>query len=254
MLRLVTYCTNGAFMRRTLNLRCLPHGAAALVACIAAASPGPAGAALIQVADRAALGADLRVDWGLFGPAGSVVNAPVEQAVPPISVVARSSYVLARADEGTDYLGDFTRGDRMLRDAGSQSDSFSLSFPTPIAGLATQIDPTAQLGAFTGSFLVFSSTFAPLGTFAFSGTADDLQDGSAPVIGVRSDAADIGRIEFRIDQSRDINGISPFSGAVAINALDVRTAGQVPIPEPAGAALLGLGLLGLAAVRRGRPG
>lgn len=222
---------------------------AAFVVCIAAAMPMPADAALLPISTRTALGADISVDWGVFGSSGALLNTPDQRTVPPVTVVASSSQgQLSRLDEGAGYRGGFTAGERLLTDGGSQSDSFSLRFPTPIMGFATQVDPHYQLGAFTGSVVVYSTSFAPLGTFAFSGTANDAQDGSAPVVGVLSDAADIGRVEFRIDQDRAIGGILPYSGAVAINRFDIRAG--TAVPEPAGVALLGMGLLGFAAARR----
>ncbi len=212
-----------------------------------AATPGTAAASVVQYGSRAGfdtLGAFIPVDWGVFGPAGAVISTPDFRTVDGLTIgVGSSQGVLARHDEGIDFVGDFAPGDHLLTDAGSKSDSFIVSFGTPVRGFGTQIDPHYMTGLFSGVVDVFSAANALLYAAAFSGNATAAQDNSAPFVGVLSSLADISYAVFWINQPNPM--LPPQSGALAINRLDV-----IAIPEPTSLALSLAGLLGLAALRR----
>ena len=209
----------------------------------------PANAGLVVVNSRSAfdaMGAFVPVDWGVFGPAGTLISTPASQTVGPITVgVASSQGVLARHDEGTDYLGDFAIGDRLLTDGGSESDSFIVSFAAPVSGFGTQIEPHYIRGPFTGSIDVFSPVDVLLGTIPISGTATNAEDNSAPFFGIVSTTgADIGFASFIVDQPLPLLP----AGAVAINRLDV----LLGVPEPSSLAVVALGMAGIFGFRRVR--
>ena len=207
----------------------------------------PANAGLIVVNSRSAfdaLGSVVQVDWSVFGPTGTVISTPDSRTVGPITVgVASSEGVLARNDEGNTYLGDFAIGDHLLTDAGSESDTFIVSFAAPVLGFGTQIEPHYIRGPFTGDIEVFSPASVLIGNIPISGTATNAEDNSAPFFGIVSTTgADIGFAEFFVDQPPPLFP----AGAVAINRLDV----LLGVPEPSSLAVLALGIAGIFAFRR----
>jgi hypothetical protein len=224
---------------------CLTGCVFALAALVVA--PGISAASVIQYSSRAtfdALGPFIPVDWGIFGPAGTTISTPAYGTVDGLTIgVASSQGDLARHDEGTDFFGDFAVGDHLLTDAGSESDSFIVSFGTPVRGFGTQIDPHYITGPFTGEIDVFNSANVLLYTAPFSGVATTAQDNSAPFVGVESSSADISYAYFWINQSNP--DLPPRSGALAINRLDV-----LAVPEPASLALMLTGLTAIGVLRR----
>lgn len=224
---------------------CLTGGVVALAALVVA--PGTSAASVIQYSSRVtfdALGSFIPVDWGVFGPAGTVISTPAFSTVGGLSVgVTSSQGALARHDEGTDFFGNFAVGDHPVTDAGSESDSFIVSFGTPVRGFGTQIDPHYITGPFSGVVDAFSADNSLLYVAGFSGVATTAEDNSAPFVGVLSSSADISYAAFLINQPNP--NLPPRSGALAINRLDV-----LAVPEPASLVLMLAGLIGIGALRR----
>ncbi len=225
---------------------CLAGCAAACVGLLA--MPSTASASFIQYSSRPtfdSLGSFIPVDWGVFGPTGTGISTPDFRTVGGLTIgVSSSQGALARVDEGNGFTGDFAVGDHLLTDAGSKSDSFIVSFGTPVRGFGTQIDAHYILGAYSGFVDYFSSTNALLFTADYSGVATTAEDNSAPFVGVVSSSADISYAEFFINQP------SPLlpAGAVAINRLDVLSPSAVP--EPVSLALMLTGLVAIGVLRR----
>jgi hypothetical protein len=219
----------------------------AVMALVASAAL-PAQASFVQFNSRAAfdgLGPYIAVDWGVFGPAGTLISTPDSRVVGPLTVsVASSEGVLSRHDEGVGFTGTFSPGDHLLTDAGSLSDTFLVSFAAPVAGFGTQIVIHSRTGAYTGGVELFSASNTLLYTATFSGNNTGAEDNSAPFVGVLSDLPDISYLNFFIDQP----GFFPDrSGDLAINRLDVLQA----VPEPSMLGLLVI-VLAIAAFGYGR--
>jgi hypothetical protein len=212
--------------------------------------PHSADAALIVFNSRPAfdaLGQVTSVDWGVFDAGGTGISTPAFETVGPLTVGVHSTQgVLARKDEGTQFIGDFAVGDHLLTDGGSESDSFIVSFGAPVVGFGTQIEPDYIRGAFTGDIKVFSPTGVLLGDIPISGNATNAEDNSAPFYGIVSSIADIGFAEFLVDQQLPLLP----AGAVAINTMDVLM--DVLVPEPSSLALLATAIFGIIGFRRAR--
>jgi hypothetical protein len=226
---------------------CVGFGLTAFVA-----APKPAAASFIQYNSRAAfdaLGNPIGVDWGVFGPAGTTISTPDFRTVGDLTVgVASSQGVLDRVDEGNGYTGDFAPGDHLLTDGGSESDSFIVSFGTPVRGFGTQVEAHYISGPYTGEIEVFGTGDQLLYTADFSGDRTGAEDNSAPFVGVLSSVPDISFVAFLINQPPP--GPPPQSGAVVINRLDVLTA----VPEPMPLTLLFPVLAAMAVLQRRRGG
>ena len=174
-----------------------------------------------------------------------MISTPAFSTIGGLSIgVTSSQGALARYDEGTDFFGDFAVGDHPLTDAGSESDSFIVSFGTPVRGFRhPNRSPLHTTGPFSGEVDVFSATHALLYAAGFSVVATTAEDNSAPFVGVLSSSPDISFAAFLINQPNP--SLPPQSGALAINRLDVLVA-----PEPASLVLMLIGLIGVGALRR----
>jgi hypothetical protein len=202
----------------------------------------PADAAFVQYSNRAtfdALGPFVGVDWGVFGPDGTAISTPDSRTVGGIKVgVTSSQGVLQRYNEGTTFIGNFAVGDHLLGDAGSESDSFIVSFGSPVKGFGAQVDSHYISGPYSGRIDFFSATNVLLFSAPFSGTNTLAQDNTAPFVGVTSNLSNISYAAFLIDQSFDPN-LPPFAGSLLINRLDV-----IAIPEASALALMGAAFIG----------
>jgi len=217
-------------MRLSIKRACPP----VMAALLAAGLPVPAHAAFVQFNDRAtfdALGPFVGVDWGVFGPDGTVISTPDSRVVGGLTIgVGSSQGALQRYDEGTSFTGNFAVGDHLLGDAGSESDSFIVRFGPSVKGFGTQVDSHYIRGDYNGSIELFSASNVSLFTAPFSGTNTFAEDNTAPFVGITSDLANISYAIFTIDQSFDPN-IPAKAGSLLINRLDV-IAAKVPEPSP----------------------
>lgn len=192
-------------------------------------------------------GEHILVDWSDYGAPGDILSTPYGHDYPtnagPENVTVSSSQgALAIHQEGLDYTGDFSPGDFLLSDAGSESDSFLIHFSPAVLGFGFQIDPHYITGPWTGQ--IFLDVHYGL-TIPISGIANDAEDGSAPFIGFVNNRPGIGTIKISINQTDP--ALPPRAGALAINMLDVI------VPEPSSLSLAGgalLILVGLVFVRR----
>ena len=225
-------------MRLSVRRTCLSLAATFLAVGLSA----PANAAFIQYGSRTtfdALGPYVGVDWSAFGADGAVISTPDSRTVGGVTVgVSSSQGIVERYNEGSSFTGNFAVGDRLIGDAGSQSDSFIIRFGSPVQGFGTQIDSHYASGAYSGNVEVFSTSNALLFTAPFSGTNTFAEDNSAPFVGITSDIANISYAVFLLNQS---DPLPPIAGSVLVNRLDVLA---TRVPEASSLAVLGAGLLG----------
>jgi len=205
--------------------------AAAAVLLASVLTIGTSHATLIQVASRGALGANLQINWSVFGPANATLSCFCSAQTGGFTVsVNSSSGTVDRFNEGVPpYQGNFALGDALV----SQpfiSDEMTVGFTSnPVSAVGTQIQPLDFFGAFTGFMTVLIDDGSNQ-TFSVSGTSTAAEDNSAPFLGVVSTTADIIGVQFYADIG---NPNFPAAGNVAINQLDVRA-----VPEPSAALML----------------
>jgi hypothetical protein len=222
--------------------------AAAACAVFATAS----NASLVAYGSRAAFDAAYQnrttFDWGVFGPAGTIISTPDERMSNGVLIrVGSSEGVLARHDEGTGFSSDFLPGEHLLTDAGSQSDTFIVRFGNPIAGFGVQIEPDALSGPWTGSIDLFDSSDVNIGHIVIGGTRGTAEDGSAPFYGLVLDTGNLSYAMFWVDNPEIFPG---KSGSLALGRMEI-VAG---VPEAPALLLAGGGLLLLGVGSRRRQG
>jgi hypothetical protein len=145
------------------------------------------------------------------------------------------------------WVGNFSPGDGLLNTGvffTAPPETMRIDFSSPVFGAGAQITPNDPWGDFVARITVFDSGGTQLATFTEAGTSSGNADNSAIFIGALSDAANIARIEYRIDAYPAPPGPVPEFKDFSINRLDFRTSAGSPIPEPG--SLLVWSVLGLA--------
>jgi hypothetical protein len=192
----------------------------ALLSIVMAMAPLSAGAALTQITDRAALGRNDVIDWADLGPAGTTVSNPftissVGGMVTDVSKPAPQGAFQVYYQTTGGWLGNFAAGDAVLWSQGDAG-PIALEFAAPVEGAGAQLQMDS-FGAFTGVVTAYDSGGNPLGEFSLDGEViGDTGDGSAIFLGVRSDSADIARVEFWLEDGssfgiNDVDLVSPTS-------------------------------------------
>jgi len=199
-----------------------------LVLLLAALTAPAAWASLTLITDRAALGADMSVDWGVLGAApDTIVSNPFTLG----SVTVSMSGTFKRRDQGNggdDWNGNFSPGDRLIRTR-DKTGPMIITFSTPVYGAGANIQEDLH-GSFVAQIEIFSGSNS-LGILSLIGNSNGGNNGSAIFLGVSS-STPFTAINYLVT--------NPTNGDFAINQLGIRT---TPVPLPPSVLLFGTGLL-----------
>ena len=176
----------------------------------------PATADVTLITDRAALGGDDSVDWGVLGPVLTSVPNPFNifsNGGLGMLVSKASPGPFERRDQNNGWNGNFAPGDELIWTAFTVG-PMTIEFDSLVSGAGAQIQANV-FGNFTATIEAFDSGGMSLGSFNVDGVSNSNGDNSAIFIGVLSDSAEIKSISF---------DVSSGTGDFAINQMDLVTA------------------------------
>lgn len=187
------------------------------------------------------------IDWSQLGGTGATPPSPSAVTTTGLkgASVSSTGNALQRRDQGSGWFGNFAPGASLLHTAFVGPD-ITITFGTPVKGAGAQIQSNA-FGAFTAEVRAFDSGNSLIGTYSRNGLSNNNGDNSAIFIGLLSDLFDIKTLVFVLTAASQ----SPNDFAID-DLLIGEQASDVPLP---GAVLLlasGLGVFGIAGVRRRR--
>jgi hypothetical protein len=207
----------------------------------------PAWAVVIPVT-QAALAADDFVQWPQLGANGAIVASgsavtSVDGLTGTVSRVLGGN--LRRVDQVAGpppAPGSFPVGTPLITTL-VNSGGFEVTFATPIVGIGAFIENRSQ-GTFTSTLELFDAASLSLGSVSLASLVAARDPGTnTNFLGALSASQNVVRARFTTTASSPSGlGINDF----ALSQLELRTT----VSEPASLALLGAGLLGLAALRR----
>ena len=192
--------------------------------------PGGATGKITAYTTSVSFGGDAVANWGSLGATsgsgviiGSVFNNVVS-SVPTTTVSGISPSSLERVDQGVNYLGNFSPGDKLLMTTavgargtiGKGPGPIHFTFNAPVYGAGMQIS-TNILGPFTATFKAFNAAGSMIGTASASGTSTSqtVGDNSAPFLGIRSSAQEIAAVEVDVP---NLTGVTVNQMEIALNA------------------------------------
>jgi hypothetical protein len=189
------------------------------------------------ITSRAALAGTDSVNWGNFGPAGTLVaNPSTILSNGGLSInVSKAVSGSFRIDEqlpavvgaSNSWNGNFAPGDLLLYTNNfgvDQVNPVTLDFgATAVAAGGAQIQ-TDSHGKFTAKVEAFDAGGNSLASFTENGDSTNTRDNSAIFIGISSTSATIHRISLSITKAGNSGlGLKPGIGDFAINKFDFRT-------------------------------
>jgi len=200
-------------------------------------------AAPVLVTSRSALGGTDFLDWGILGPTGTLVpNAftITSSGGVEVEISKASAGDFQRREQAFSWTGNFEPGAPILY-TNRTPGPISIDFGGLVFGGGAQIQ-WVQFGSFTATIEAFDAADRSLGMFTLTGSSTPANDNSALFIGILDTAQSIARIEIGLTTD----------GAFAINRFDFVGTPHRPtqISGPGTPALIGTGLVGVAALRR----
>ena len=184
-------------------------------------------AAFVSVVSRTALAGTDNLDWGDLGPpTGSHPQPLTIRSDDGLSVVMTNSSIppgnspapfnRAKQNFFGGWKGNFALGDELIYTAGPQT--ITIDFPTPIIAAGTQVQPGTLIAAFTTRVEALDASGAVLASFDVVGESSNLEDNSAPFVGIRA----TGGAAF--DKIRITNRTVMSTPGIALNKVDLTPA------------------------------
>ncbi len=207
-----------------------------LLAVLAARVPPIRAASLTPVTSRGSLGAVDSVNWGQLGGDATAVGqtfSATSAEGDSISGSFAGPQGEVVIEGGPSWIGNFAFGDVLLWTTGNGP--LTLSFAAPVSAAGANFEANT-FGAFTAEIQAYAGSTL-LGSFSENGFADASENGLAIFIGAAYKPGGITRIV--------LSATAPPGQDFAINSLALQ-----PAPEPGQAALAGIALLGMLALRK----
>ncbi|MBS1709469.1 MAG: PEP-CTERM sorting domain-containing protein [Armatimonadetes bacterium] len=193
--------------------------------------------ALTQLTSRAQITETDYIEWSDKGPAFTALSNPfvISTHGTPFDVAVKGPAGLeVRQQSFGGWAGDFNPGEYVLYSKGSGPLTLTGAKTCNDVGMNIQAD---FYGAYTAVMEAYDGLDTFLGSVSVKGVSTANADGTAPFIGVRSDAGDIHMVKLYIVRT---------DGAPTSLAIDrVSFSCCAPVPEPASMSVIGMGALAL---------
>lgn len=194
-------------------------------------------ATLTQLTSRAQITETDYIEWSDKGPAYTALSNPfvISTHGTPFDVLVKGpGSMQVRTQSGGGWAGNFNPGENVLYSMDSGPITLTGAKTCNDVGMNIQAD---FYGAYTAVIEAYNGLDQLLGSFSVNGVSTSAADGSAPFIGVRSDAGDIHMVKLYVTRT---------DGLPTTLAIDrVSYSCCSPVPEPATMSALGLGALAL---------
>jgi hypothetical protein len=224
--------------------RCCNH--MAIIALFFAVSiPSFCTAAPVMVTDRASLGGNSFVDWGLLGP-------PDTEVASPFIINSSSNGILCRVSNLSEpflfktfvqqpplsilpWNGNFAEGDFVLF-TDFLVGPMVIEFNRPVLAAGAQIQMNL-LAAFEATLEVFDFHNTLIASYSLPGNSTSAADNSAIFLGVRDSSPTIKRLVYRV-----VDSVDSSPNDFAVNRLDL-LADDVSVPSLTGWGMIVFALL-----------
>jgi hypothetical protein len=197
-------------------------------------------AGYFAVNNRAALGGNDTLDWGVLGPAGTNASNPFSinsTGGRSVQIGQAGASNFLRLDQGTGWNGNFAPGAELIWTIGANGPmTIDFANSDSVTAAGAQIQANFH-GPFSATLQALDSSGNVLASFNFDGNSNANGDDSAIFAGIQATGGD-SFDKLRISVPTTVFNPQDF----AINDLSFTANAHNAVPLPGGVVLFGLGL------------